>query len=448
MNTQPKKSPKIIDEQLQEALKATPGRFWNRLSHNWGWKVLSLFLAICLWAGLIMQDPNLTRERRFTSVPISLVGEDTMRRNGLIVLSGLEDDKLQLESFRAQIPQRSYNSVTAANYNPRIDLTRITETGEQDVKVLFTSSSTYGTVESSSPDTFPIVVDDYVTSYRVPVSLNPLGQYPAGFYAASPIMEPSTVAVSGPKSLVDQVASVQADFDRSSLTPKAGTTRLALPLRFYDAQGNQIDSRLLEASNANTVLRTITVEQRLYASKTIDVSQTALIEGTPASGYEVKSVSTVPSTLIAAGDPAVLENIELLLVDTPVSVKGMSESFTADVRISKPAELNYLSSNTVSVQVEIGPVITTTEFTEKRINIENVPTGLSASANERYATVQVTGPQLTIRNLRSSHFRLVVNASELTPGVHKLPVEVVMENGSTEPLSFAIFPANIELTLE
>lgn len=97
MNTAPKKNPPVLDKELAEVLKATPSRFWNRLIHNWGWKLLSFLLAVCLWAGLITQDPNLTRERRFTDVPITLTNQETLRRNGLIVLSGLEEDNLRLE---------------------------------------------------------------------------------------------------------------------------------------------------------------------------------------------------------------------------------------------------------------------------------------------------------------------------------------------------------------
>ena len=81
MNTAPKKNPPVLDKELADVLKATPHRFWKKLTHNWGWKLLSLLLAVSLWAGLITQDPNLTRERRFTDVPISLTGQDTLRRN-------------------------------------------------------------------------------------------------------------------------------------------------------------------------------------------------------------------------------------------------------------------------------------------------------------------------------------------------------------------------------
>lgn len=448
MNTEPKKNAPILDPELSRVLKQTPSRFWKRISHNWGWKLLSALLAVCLWAGLITQDPNLTRERRFTDVPISLTGQDTLLNNGLIVLSGLEEENLVLESFRAQVPQRSYDNVTAYNYNPRIDLTRITQTGEQEVRVLFTTSSTYGTVEGAMPGTFNIVVDEYVTNYRIPVALNITGEYPEGFYAPSPIIEPSTIAVSGPKSLVDQVVSVRADFDLSSLNARAGTTRLARPLKFIDIGGNEIESKLLTASSANTMLRTITVEQRLYTSKKLDVSYYAMLEGTPAKGYEVKDVLAVPSTLQAAGDPAILETIDSIFADAPISVEGVKESFATEIRLRKPTELNYLSANTATVYVEIGPIITSKDFENLKISVKNVPNGLRATLDQSTTTVTITGPMLIVDALRSSKLKLQVDVSGLEAGEHNLPLEVYLDSDDLELLQLTPLNASVTVTLK
>lgn len=118
MNAEPKKAAEQPRPSLRKALKGAPQRLWRLIYHNWPWKLLALFLALCLWAGLITQDPTLTRERVFTDVTVSVVGADTLRRNsGLIVLSGLEDENLTAR-LRVDVPQREYNTVTASNYNP------------------------------------------------------------------------------------------------------------------------------------------------------------------------------------------------------------------------------------------------------------------------------------------------------------------------------------------
>ena len=160
MNAEPKKAAEQPRPSLRKALKGAPQRLWRLIYHNWPWKLLALFLALCLWAGLITQDPTLTRERVFTDVTVSVVGADTLRRNsGLIVLSGLEDENLTAR-MRVDVPQREYNTVTASNYNPRVDLTRITEAGEQTLRINTTSTSTYGTVRGISPETITVVAQE------------------------------------------------------------------------------------------------------------------------------------------------------------------------------------------------------------------------------------------------------------------------------------------------
>ena len=116
------------------------------LTHNWGAKILSLFLAVVLWAGLITQDPTLTREKNFTDVTISVSGMDSIKRNGFIVVSDLSA-VLGGATLRVEVPQMQYQNAQASHYNLRIDLSRVTQAGVQDIKVQSTNSSTYCSVE-------------------------------------------------------------------------------------------------------------------------------------------------------------------------------------------------------------------------------------------------------------------------------------------------------------
>lgn len=64
-----------------------------------------------------------------------------------------------------------YANASANNYSVRIDLSRIRETGVQQVKVQSTSSSTWGSVTEIYPETVEIEVEEYITRYRIPVSI-------------------------------------------------------------------------------------------------------------------------------------------------------------------------------------------------------------------------------------------------------------------------------------
>jgi len=440
-------NPEMNPEMQQSAQKDSwLSRSIKAVVNNWPWKLLALFLAICLWAGLITQDPTLTRERVFTDAHVSLTGADTLRRNGLIVISGLEDEKL-LARLRVDVPQREYNTVIASNYNPRVELSRITEPGEQQIKLYATSTAAYGSVQDISPATLSVVVDEYVTNYRIPVSVNVTGEYPEGFYGGAFTRDPSLVALSGPKTLVDQVARIYVDYDASALKPEAGEVATALPMRMVDREGNEIASDLLEVTSSGVVLRSIIVEQDLYPIRMLPVSDLDIISGEPAKGYQVTGVEISPTVLRAAGDETIINDIQSLFVESAVSVEGAKETFSATLRVRKPSELAYLNSTTVNATVTIEPIIISSSLPSVRVNARGIGSALGVSLDTSSLSAIVTGPQLQVEGIRASDVTAYVDVSGLAPGQYDLPVQFHVEDQSTEDLSFEATPSTIAVTV-
>lgn len=449
MNTQPDRSenkPVPPDRSVRAEFRRLPGRFWRMLSHNLLWKLIALVLAISLWAGLITQDPTLTRERVFSDVPVSVSGSDTLRRNGLIVLSGIEEDSA-LVRLRVEVPQREYNSVTSSNYNPRIDLSKITETGTQTLKITSTSTTTYGTVSEIYPDSITVVVDNYITSYRLPVTVHQTGDYPSGFYGTTPTLDPSVVSVSGPESIVSKIARIGITFDVSNLPSQSGLVRTALPLTYEDENGNLLDDSLIEASSSGVLLRSIVVEQQLYPTKTLALNTLALTTGTPADGYEIKSVTLTPNVLIAAGDDTTLSTLDSLFLEQSVNVSGLSKSFTTEVKVHKPSELTYLSASSVMVAVEIGPVLTTATYDGIPLTFSGTGSGLNASSETKAVSVSVSGPKLTLDTLPAAAIEAYVSTDGLMAGDYALPVQLTIDSDDAQSLSYSIEPQNVSVSI-
>ena len=443
----PETSSNSLRQRLESLKNRQPSRLLKLFTHNWPWKLLALFLALCLWAGLISQDRTLTRERVFTDVPLSVTGADNLRRNnGLIVLSGLESENLNVR-MRVKVPQREYANVTASNYSPRLDLTRLTEPGEQTLKVITTSSSTYGSVEDVSPSTVTVMVDEYVTNYRVPVTVNVTGEYPEGYYGTSLSRDPSMVAVSGPRTVVDQISHISVDYNASSLWPRSGLVRSALPIHFMDHEGQPIESDQLEVTSAGIVLRSIVVEQNLYPTRLLPVSITDLTSGQPAEGYQIKRVRISPNLLRAAGDEEALDAVEHLFLDSPVDVSGATETFTRTVRAKKPAELVYLSSEALTVTVEIEPVTVSRTFDSAKLSVRGTGTGLRAALPAKTVSLVVEGPQLPLEALRSAKVTAYVDVTDLEAGEYDLPVEMHVEGASMEDFRFTATPASVTVTI-
>ncbi|HNX61150.1 MAG TPA: hypothetical protein PKN45_00800 [Candidatus Limiplasma sp.] len=449
MNTEPDTSsrkPAHSERPVRSAFRQLPKRFWRMLSHNLIWKLIALVLAIALWAGLITQDPTLTRERIFNDVPVTVTGSDTLRRNGLIVTDGL-DEASTLARLKVEVPQREYNTVSSSNYSPRIDLSKITSTGEQSLKIATTSSTTYGTVTEVNPDSVNVKVDNYITSYRLPVTVHVLGDYPSGFYGTTPTLDPSIISVSGPESVVTRIARVGISFDVSRLPAQAGLVRTSLAMSYEDADGNLLDSSLIEASNSGVLLRSIVVEQQLYPAKTLALNTLALTTGTPAEGYEVKSVTLTPNVLIAAGDETSLNTLDSLFTDQAVDVAGRKASFTTNVGVRKPSELVYLSADSVMVAVEIGPVMVTRDFSNIPLEITGTADGLMASCETKTVSVTVTGPKLTFDLLKSSSLKAFVSADGLGEGSYALPVQLSIRGMDESSFTYVITPQNVPVSV-
>ena len=430
----------------ENGLRMILKRIGKGMLKNWGTKLTALLIAIVLWATLIAQDPSLTREKVFEDVTISVTGEDTMKRNGYIVVSDL--DKVTGGAYlRVEVPQLQYDTVTSSPFNARIDLSRIKTTGKQTLNVSTTNTSMYGSVLEVEPSSVQITVEEYVTRYRIPVKVTIEGAMPEGYYATTPSVDPPMIAVSGPKSLVESIVRAEAVLDLSQLPAEEGVMRTAVPIILQDANGKPINSKLLEATSESVLLDSIILEQTIYAQRQIAVSDIALVTGVPAKGYVIKAVTVTPSNIIAAGYSDSPNMIDTLYASAPVSVEGATESFTQRVSVRKPSELAYLSADSVTVAVEIGPAITSKTYERQSVSVTNLTDGLKASMHVNRVNITITGPMLWIDALRTSRLELTVDASNLPAGSYELPVLCTITDSAGVSYSVDIAPAFIQVDI-
>lgn len=419
---------------------------WSSLKQNWGFKLLALVLAIVLWSGLITQDPNLTREKVFNDVKITLSGSDTMKRNGLIVVSDLSD-QLTGAQLRANVPQMRYNAANSTAYNVRVDLSRVTETGVQELEVLTTNSTTYGSVSEIEPATIQVEVEEYITRYRIPVNVTTSGQVPQGFYATLPQPDPPMVAVSGPKSVVNRIVQAKAVLEQSSLPAQEGNVRLAVPMLLLDAEGNQVESSLISVTSESVLLDSVAVELSLYSTKSMVISSLGLTTGTPAEGYEIKGISCEPDFVMAAGKAENLALLDTLYANATVDVTNRKDSFQQVLKVRRPSELAYLSSDSVTVEVEIGPIIQEKVLTDMKISTRNLGDGLKATLSAKNADVIINGPMLWVKGLRSSSVALSCDLAGLTAGEYDLPVICTVENAEGQAYTVELSPSTLHVVI-
>ncbi len=446
MNQQPPHDNHENKQENNDGLREMLLHLLKGLTKNWGVKLIALLISVVLWAGLIAQDPDLTREKVFEGVTIGVAGEDTMKRNGFIVVSEL-DDLLTDATLRCEVPQLQYDTVTYSPFNARIDLSRVKTTGKQTLNVTTTNTSIYGSVKEVEPSRIEIEVEEYVTRYRIPVSVNMEGEVPEGFYATTPSVDPPMIAISGPKSLVEKIVRAEAVLDLSALPAREGDIRTAVSITLQDAEGKPVESKLIEMTSESVLLDSVVLEQTVYSQRTISLSDIALTKGTPPRGYEVKQVTVTPSTVVAAGKAENLAVLDTLYADSPVSVEEATASFTQRVSIRKPSELIYLSADSITVAVEIAPIVTEKAYERQKVTVAHLGDGLKATMVTNRANVTIAGPMLWIEDLRSADLTLTVDASGLPAGSYELPVLCTVDGGDGQAYTVSMEPAFIQVDI-
>ena len=347
-------SNKAPDPKLKAADLGPLGtRLRKAIFNNWGLKLVSLLISLTIWGALISEDASLTREKLFNDVPVAVVGADQLQRNGLIVTGGIKN--LEPIKMRADVPQRAFDSALPSSYQVRVDLSRISSTGTQKLPILTSTSPTYGAVSWLSQSEITVQVDEYITRRRVPVRLEETGALPPGYYAAGAAVDPATVVISGPRSLIEQVARVVASYHLEQLGDGAGVQYTAVPFRLVTSDNRTIESDLISVTSENVLLDTLLVEQAVYPMKTVGINLSGILSGLPAEGFRVGRMTADPEQIEVAGNIQDIGDLEQLDLTSSIDVSGKSETLIRAMMVDRPLNTVYVSENLVYVTVEIIP---------------------------------------------------------------------------------------------
>ncbi len=322
------------------------------LLHN-GWlKAIAVIISVVLWAGLISQDESLTRDKTFSNVSVSITGADTLRNNGYIVVSDLYE-MLNDVSVVAAVPQKQYDNADPSSYYVRVDLSKINGTGEQEIKLLSTNSSTFGKVISTNPSSVTVMVEDYIVRQRIPVSVSVEGDIPESWYMSTPVVDPTVVTVSGPRSLVQTISRAKAVINTKDIEWTEGSTILSSTIKLYNRSGEEVNSPLLNIMDSSVSIDSVLVEMTLLRKASFDTESLIQVNGKVAKGYEIKEVKVSPESITVAARQEVLEQLTELPMERTVNVKNLNETTMFQLKVQKPSDDAIISNETVTVTVEI-----------------------------------------------------------------------------------------------
>ena len=346
MNSQRKK----ID--IRKAMSLALKGLRHLLLHN-GWlKVIAVIISVILWAGLISQDENITRDRTFPHVNVSVIGTEQMKSNGYIVVSDL-DALLDDVSIVAAVPQKQYEKADSSTYNVRLDLSRINGTGEQELKLQSTNSAAYGRVTAINPSSVTVQVEDYVIRERIPVSTRIKGDVPEDWSMEITTVDPNLVTVSGPMSLMQTISKAQVYIDTDNIDWTEGKVTDSYKIQLCNRAGDEVENPLLSVTASSIKIDSVLIELNLLPKVLFETEDLVQIIGSVAPGYQIKNVTITPETITVAARQEILDQMTTLC---SINVEGLRETTEfQQLKVQKPSEDSSISNETISATVEIEP---------------------------------------------------------------------------------------------
>lgn len=381
-------------------------RFLRFVVRNWPLKVAAIALSLLLYGGLVLSEATQDFNR---SVPIESVNQ----ASDVIVLSDLG----AVTQIRYFAPSDLGLRVDAGTFRATVDLSTVNPNGGRvTLHVVVTAIDPRIQVLDYQPQSIGVVID-VVKSRTVPIRAV-LGPLPSGLDVGDPVVDLASATVTGPASVVDKVAEVQAPV---TIDPSGIDVNRLIDLVAVDAAGVTLTP--VDVTPASVRVRVAIFTDR--RTRTVPVSP--VVAGTPAAGFEVASVTVAPVVIQIEGDANDLAGLDQ--ADTvAISVSGISSDLTTTVALQLPSGVQAIGAGTVKVTVRLRALTGTRTFDAGLILI-------GAQSDHEYAIstdrvlVTIGGSTVDLDRLSGAALVLDLDVTGLADGIHQVVPDANLTTG-------------------
>jgi YbbR domain-containing protein len=366
--------------------------------HNWGYKLVSLLLAILLWIWI----PAKVHPNTDMIVPLQVKGVP----NNLVVTSKIPS------SVTVTVQGANASEISAV-----IDMSAAVK-GEKSYPVLVTVPTAVKTY-SVEPNTISVTLDE-LKEKSVPVRVNLTGAVAEGYDKGNPVVRPATVTVRGPEKKLAEIDKAIVEVNLASATE---SIQASAAVRFQDASGKPIvgqdPTRPIIVAQPEEVSVIISVTKKDLASKTVPIRLTT--KGNPANGFVVGQLLSTPEVVKIFGAVDKLASIESLNGGV-IDVTGANQDVVMDI---KPENLGLPTGITLEPGVKLSgiahlvPGLVDQTLPGLSINVRGLVQGLSADLSLSSIDVVVRGTPDAIKSLKNTDKLLWVDATGMTAGQQK-----------------------------
>ena len=377
----------------------------KKVANNISLKILSLIIAVVVWL-LVVNIDNPIGTKSFVVSDVQLLNEAYIDADGKMCIQDSEQTPIRV-TIKAQ--RKILDKLTVADLRATADLQQAVSLDTDPVMVPITVSCEKvlpNNIEVT-PNNLSLHLEDKDTQeFVVNVTTNntkPDKRYEVGSLTSNP----EKIKITGPKSLINKIDKVNASIDVDGATEDVTQET---EVKIIDKNGEEFSDTDAGYLNISKVY----VTARLWKVQT-DVKISAEYTGTPASGYQVESVSTTPNVISIAGSEEALD-------------------FEAKINISdylpEGLKLTSDSSEDVFVRVNILPEGSNVcEVPTKNITVENQPDGMQVAFDTANIEVRIKKSDESLDDLTEDEIKASIDLDGKEEGSYEVPVNVSVPKG-------------------
>jgi len=389
----------------------------RRLLQSLSTLALSVILATMVWFVAVREQNPPIEDDYGQAIPLEVENLPP----GTVIFGNVPDRV----TLRLRAPQSSWEELSPAKFRAWIDLENLTS-GLHDVPVNVDVSDRSVVIFETRPGSVNVRLEPLVEN-QFAIDIELVDTAPLGYIARTPLVDPITATVSGPATVLNQVAQVWGE---AYLRGAKETVERSVDLAARDAEGDVLTGLTISPPKTHVV---VPIDQRFGYR---DVSVSVVIAGEVAPGYWISNIDVDPSTMTVVGGPATLSDLPGFVETSEVDVTNATDDIVERVPLNLPSGVSVVQPETqgtdnaggVLVSVEVS-AIEGGKTVQRPVTFQGLNESRSATASPSQVDVILSGPLPRLQSLTTRDMKVIADLFGLDPGIHKVELTVVVPEG-------------------
>ncbi len=389
---------------------------------------LALVLAVAVWISAVTSaDPD--EVRTLSNVPLEIIEQDPSLVNTQPLPTALEVTLRAPRSVWEKLNAQD-NSVQAI-----LDMTGL-GSGQYTLDVQLRILERPVQIVLANPTTVSVALEPLATR-TLPLELSISGQPATGYQAGDEMLDPETVTIAGPESLIKQAARARVAVNLAGVRESIDQT---IGIQIVDGRNSALKGLSLSPESVH-----VNIPVSLLGGYR-DLAVKVVVQGQVANGYRLENISVFPPVITVFSENPDLVNALPGVVETQaLDLQNAKENITTRLALNLPENISIVGSQTVQVQVGVSSIQTSLTLLNQEIKVIGLPDGLAATVSPQTVDVIISGPLPVLDVLTLQDVIVNVDVTGLEAGTHQLvpKVEVLVSNVLVE----SILPGTVEVII-